>query len=137
MSESAETEPLLERIGGDAALEATVEAFYGRLVADEDLKKFFEGVPLSKLKNHQVRFLKLAFTKVPESIDVPKLMLDKHARLFAMGLNETHFDIVAGHLVGALESLSVPQPLIDEVVGIVGPLRPVFEEGAKKAAAAN
>jgi hypothetical protein len=57
------------------------------------------------------------------------------------GLDETHFDVVASHLVAALQSLNVPQPLIDEVVGVVAPLRAVFarnaEEQKAKAAAAE
>lgn len=51
-----------------------------------------------------------------------------HSRLIRdKGLGVAHFDLVAGHLVAALQQLTVPQPLIDEVVGVVGPLRPVFE----------
>ena len=34
-------------------------------------------------------------------VNVPKMMKEKHAKLFAIGLNETHFDLVVGHLVGA------------------------------------
>ncbi len=43
------------------------------------------------------------------------------------GLNASHFDKVAGHLVSTLQSLGVEKPLIDEVVAIVGPLRSIFE----------
>ena len=126
---------LLDRIGGDAALEAAVDAFYKRVIADQALAKFFDGTDVEKLKKHQFKFMKLAFTKIPESVDVAKILTDKHSKLFDMGLNATHFDLVAGHLVDALQSLSVPQNLIDEAVGIVGPLRAVFEAGAEAAAA--
>ena len=34
-----------------------------------------------------------------------------------------HFDRVAGHLVATLQSLGVAQPLIDEVVAGVAPLK--------------
>ena len=37
----------------------------------------------------------------------------------------------------ALEHLEVPKDLIDEAVAIVGPLRKVFEEGAKEHAQAK
>mmetsp|Transcript_1345 Transcript_1345/g.3389 ORF Transcript_1345/g.3389 Transcript_1345/m.3389 type:complete len:136 (-) Transcript_1345:562-969(-) len=124
---------LLERIGGDDALKAAVSAFYGRVLADERLQKFFEGVDPKKLEAHQFRFLKLALTKVPKSVNVLELIQTKHSRLFDMGLNETHFDMVAAHLVEALKSLGVSEEHINEIVGIVGPLRAVFEKGAQEA----
>ena len=124
---------LLERIGGDAALQQAVEAFYERVTADKNLEKFFEGADIHKLKKHQYRFLRMAFTKVPTLVNVPKMMKEKHAKLFAMGLNETHFDLVAGHLVGALKSLGVADELINEAFGTISPLRVIFEEEGAKA----
>uniref|UniRef100_A0A7S2EGC6 Globin family profile domain-containing protein n=1 Tax=Ditylum brightwellii TaxID=49249 RepID=A0A7S2EGC6_9STRA len=132
MSEG-KTATLLERIGGEPALEAAVDEFYKRLVADNTLKQFFEGISIENLKEHQRKFLRLAFTKIPESIDVEQFMLEKHQRLFCMGLNEKHFDSVATHFVETLQHLGVPKNLIDEAVGIIGPLRPIFEQGAAKA----
>ena len=134
MAEVAQTTTttLLDRIGGDAALEAAVDQFYARVVVDPKLSEFFEGADLAFLKQHQRKFMKLAFTKVPEGLDVPQFIMNKHERLFSMGLNEEHFDLVAGHLVATFQALQVKQPLIDEAVAIVGPLRGAFEEGAKR-----
>lgn len=82
---------------------------------------------------HQLKFFKIALTDIPKDLDVPALIMEKHLRLFKeKGLNETHFDIVATHLVETLQSLGVAQGLIDEVVTVVGPLRGVFEVGALK-----
>jgi len=78
--------------------------------------------------------MSIAFTKIPEDFDVANLIDAKHARLFDQGLDEADFDRVAGHLVATLKDMQVPQNLIDEVVGVVGPLRGVFEQGAVKAA---
>lgn len=47
--------------------------------------------------------------------------------LFHQGLDENDFDAVAGHLVGTLEKLGLEKEQIDEVVGVVGPLRGIFE----------
>jgi hypothetical protein len=80
--------------------------------------------------------MKLAFSQIPEDLDVPAYMLETHSRLFVtMGLNETHFDRVAVHFVGALTHLNVNQALIDEAVAVIGPLRSVFEAGAREQAA--
>jgi hypothetical protein len=81
---------------------------------------------------HQLNFFKLAFTEIPPDLDVGAMLLDKHLKLFEEGLNETHFDIVAGHFVAVLQHFGVSQPLIDEAAGVIMPLRPVFEQGGKK-----
>jgi len=124
---------LKERLGGEDALRAAVDLFYERLVADERLKPFFVSVNIKLLKWHQYNFMSIAFTEVPEDMDIPALIFAKHERLFQMGMNETHFDIVAGHFIETLKALGVAQPLIDEAVGVIAPLRPVFVEGAKEA----
>lgn len=123
---------LLDHIGGDAALGAAVDEFYKRVIADETLQIFFEGFPMDQLKEHQHKFMRMAFTKIPESIDVEKFMMKKHERLFLMGLGAEHFDSVAGHFVGTLQSLGVEQSLIDEAVDVIAPLRSVFETGAEE-----
>ena len=95
-------------------MQKAVEAFYERVTADKNLDNLFEGADIHKLKKHQYRFLRMAFTKVPTLVNVPKMMKEKDAKLFAMGLNETHFDLVVGHLVGALKSLGVADKLLNE-----------------------
>jgi hemoglobin len=105
------------------ALRATVDIFYERLIVDERVMFFFEGVSVSHLKRHQYKFLSVAFTEVPADMDLYQIMLDKHARLFLQyGLSDAHFDIVAGHLVATLQQLHVPENLIGEVFNILGPL---------------
>ena len=44
---TTETPTLLDRIGGEAALEAAVDQFYARVVIDPKLSHFFEGSDLS------------------------------------------------------------------------------------------
>lgn len=124
---------LFQRMGGIQAVKAVVEEFYTRLQQDEQVAEFFQAVSIAHLKRHQVEFLKIAFSHIPDTLDVNSLLLEKHKRLFQnMGLNETHFDIVAMHFVGACESHNVDASLIEEAVGIITPLRVVFEDGAKK-----
>jgi hemoglobin len=121
---------LADRMGGEDALKAAVAGLYTRILADSDLAPFFKGVDMTKQGSHQLRFFKVAFGHVPPSMNVPKLILDKHAHLFEMGLNEGHFDKVANHLVASLQELGVAQALIDEAVAAIGPLRVVFEQAA-------
>ena len=126
-NEETKREYLLDRLGGEAALKGVVYEFYGRMLEDDDLKRFFRGIDMKRLRDHQYKFMEIAFTSVPDDLDVAALIAEKHSTLFLRGLNEKHFDLVAGHLVATLEHLHVPQAQIDEVVAVVGPLRAVFE----------
>lgn len=77
--------------------------------------------------------MSIAFTEVPEDMDLVALIHTKHKRLFDEGLSEEHFDIVAGHFIDTLNHLGVKQMQIDEAVGVIAPLRPVFEKEAIEA----
>lgn len=128
-------ESVLHRLGGPAAVEATVDLFYDKVVRDAFLMPFFESTNLAALKVHQKHFMLLAFSNLLPSDDnhqVSAYLIKQHQRLFQMGLNETHFDRVAGHLVVSLHELQVKSTLIDEVVAILLPLRNSFQEGARK-----
>jgi hemoglobin len=121
-------EMLLDRLGGPAALKEAVYEFYGRILDDEQLAPFFQHTDMTKLRAHQYKFMEIAFTEIPQGLDVAKYLTDTHARLFEKGLNAKHFDLVAGHLVDTLKSLKVDQDVINDVVATVGPLRAVFDK---------
>jgi hemoglobin len=122
---------LLARLGGDAALCATLDIFYAETPRDPALSRFFAGVDLNRLKAHQHAFMTKALTEIPEGEDVGAYMTRGHARLVRdLDMDETHFDAVAAHLAGALAQLGVAAPLVEEVVGVIAPLRDVFEKNA-------
>jgi hemoglobin len=126
---------LLDRLGGTKVLDSLVDDFLGRVGSDAKLNGFFTGTDMTALASHQKRFLTLAFTKIPQSVDV--MIKNRHQHLFARGLHEGHFDLVAQHLEASMKSLLVDQAHIEEAMGIVAPLRVVFEEGAREAVNAN
>ena len=74
----------------------------------------------------------MAFTHIPDGYDVAAYMTKGHARLVREGLDETHFDVVAQHLVGALTAAGEPPELVAEAVGVVAPLRDVFKRNAEE-----
>ena len=117
---------LLYRLGGEDALEATIEEFYALILQDPELGSFFQGMSLKHLKLHQLRFMKMAFTHIPKYFDLSKYLYKSHERLFRKGLCEHHFDLVAGHLVAALNSMWVEQDVIDSILDLLGQLRVVF-----------
>jgi hemoglobin len=128
---------LFRALGGANAVKAVVGELYQRLLFDEVTAPFFKHSNMASLKMHQAAFLKIAFTAVPESLDVHTLMLTKHMHLFKEGLTEHHFDVVAGHFIASCRHLDIDQELIDEAVTVITSLRVVFEKGARKYGAGN
>lgn len=108
---------LFERIGGEAAVDAAVVKFYEKVLADNRIKHFFEGVDMKLQENHQKRFLTYAFGGSPEYSG--KNMRAAHKRLVdKMGLNDTHFDAVMENLAATLKELGVADDLIGEAASI-------------------
>ena len=112
---------LFDRVGGDAALEAAVELFYKKILADESLRDFFEGVDMDAQRAKQRAFLKFALGAGPEYTG--KSLAKAHASLVEKGLNDTHFDAVAGHLQDTLKELEVSDDVVQEVISVVAATR--------------
>ncbi len=87
------------------------------------------------LKKYQFNFLRYAFSDGRVGRYTGKPIYHAHKRLIEeLGLNTTHFDYVAENLVSTLNGLNVPQPIIDRVIGTVGPLRQIFDEATQELA---
>lgn len=108
---------LYEKIGGEPAVDAAVEKFYEKVLADDRIKHFFEGVDMKKQASHQKRFLTYAFGGAPNYSG--NSMRQAHKRLVEeMGLSDEHFNAVMENLGATLVDLGVPQELIAEAAGI-------------------
>ena len=93
---------------------AAVDIFYQKVLADPVVSHFFAHIDMEKQNNKLKAFLAYAFgAPIPYT---GKKMHEAHAH---MHIEEHHFNAVAGHLVATLQELQVPQELIDEVVMIV------------------
>ena len=108
-----EENTLFEKIGGMNAVNAAVDIFYKKVIADDTINHFFSNTDMSSQTGKMKAFLAYAFG-APLTY-TGKNMRDAHAN---MHLNEEHFNVVAGHLVATLNELNVDQQLIDEVVKI-------------------
>ncbi|MCB0333686.1 MAG: group 1 truncated hemoglobin [Bdellovibrionales bacterium] len=107
---------IFEQIGGEAAVNAAVDIFYRRVLSDDSISRFFEGVDMDEQRNKQKSFLTMVFGG-PNNY-TGKDMREAHARLVEDGLNEDHFNAVAGHLQATLEELNVPGELTDQVMAL-------------------
>ncbi len=107
---------LYEKIGGEKAVEAAVDIFYGKVINDPTLAPFFDGMSLDSQRKMQKSFLTVAFGG-PNKYS-GRGMRAAHARPVALGLTEIHFNNVAEHLQRTLMDLAVPYDLIQEAMGI-------------------
>ena len=110
---------IYDEIGGAPAVEAVVEAFYQRLLAEPDLMSYFEGRDMAKLKAHQRALVTVALGGTSEEYS-GRMMHPAHA-----GLAVTHqaFDKVLDHLTSALTDAGVPAVTTAKILAILQPLR--------------
>lgn len=107
---------LYERLGGEPAVNAAVDIFYRKVIADARINYFFFGVNISEQAAKQKAFLSMAFGGPHEYTG--RDMRRSHAKLVGMGMNDRHFDIVLDHLRSTLKQLDAPENLIQEVIDI-------------------
>jgi hemoglobin len=108
---------LYQRIGGQAAINAAVDRFYERVLADPLLSPFFSGVSMGRLKVHQFAFLSQTLGGPTQYTGAS--MGEAHAKL---AIEQKHFDSVAVHLIETLRELCVSEEIIGEVARAVTPL---------------
>ncbi|MBK8260411.1 MAG: group 1 truncated hemoglobin [Nannocystis sp.] len=104
---------IYEQIGGEPAMSAAVELFYRKVLSDEVIARFFEGVDMERQMGKQKAFLTMV-TGGPNNY-TGRNMRDAHAHLVKTGLSDVHFDHVVKHLGDTLLELGVPAELVAQV----------------------
>jgi hemoglobin len=112
---------LYERLGGAPAMQAAVDRFYRRMLKDERVARFFEGVDMHKQAEKQRNFLTMV-TGGPNHY-TGKDMRDGHAHLLKMGLNDSHVDAVIENLGSVLLELGASEADIKEVAALANSVR--------------
>ena len=116
LQEEISAQTLFDKLGGEAAVNAAVDIFYRKVLADYRINRFFDNSDMEKQAVKQKAFLTMAFGG-PNNYNGLD-MRTVHKPLVKMGLNDSHFDAVMEHLVGTLTELKVPQELIAQVDAI-------------------
>ncbi|MFC7047006.1 group 1 truncated hemoglobin [Halobacteriaceae archaeon GCM10025711] len=101
-------------IGGREAVEAVVTDFYDRVLSDERLVDYFEGMEMAELHAHQVQFIS-SVTGGPVEY-TGENMREAHAHL---GVTEADFEAVAAHLEAALRENGVRDANVQAVMAEV------------------
>ena len=107
---------LFSEIGGEGAVNAAVDIFYRKVLKDERINRFLEGVDMVKQAGKQKAFLTMAFGG-PHNY-TGEDMRKGHAHLVAQGLNDSHFDAVMENLGATLKELNVPDHLIAQAAAV-------------------
>lgn len=112
---------LYERLGGEKAVDAAVELFYRKVLADGRIARFFEGVDMDQQIAKQKSFLTMAFGGANNYTGLD--MRNAHKRLVEKGLNDSHVDAVIENLGGTLRQLGVGEKEVKEVAAIAESVR--------------
>jgi len=110
------SQSVYDKIGGEAAVNAAVDLFYRKVLADERINGFFENTDMDKQSAKQKAFLTMALGG-PNNY-TGEDMRKGHAHLVERGLNDSHFDAVMENLGATLKELGVPDDLIGEAAAI-------------------
>jgi hemoglobin len=113
---ATEKQSLYQQLGGSAAVDAAVDVFYRKVLTDDRVSAFFDGVDMDRQAAKQKAFLTMAFGG-PHNYSGAD-MRRAHAHLVARGLNDSHFDAVLELLGQSLAELNVAPNLIAEVAAI-------------------
>ncbi len=113
---------LFEKLGGKEAVEAAVDQFYDKVLADDRIKHFFTNTDMKKQRGHQKAFLTYAFGGMKSYNG--RNMRKAHEHLVKdMGLDDSHFDAVVENLATTLKELGVTDDLIQEVAAVAESIR--------------
>lgn len=112
---------LFEELGGEPAIEAAVDIFYRKVLSDERIARFFEGVDMDRQAAKQKAFLTMV-TGGPSRY-TGRDMRTGHAHLLKLGLNDSHVDAVLENLGSTLRELGVSEEKIAQVAALANSVR--------------
>jgi hemoglobin len=119
---------LYQRLGGKAAIDAAVDAFYVKVLADARVKHFFEEINLAAQHRKQKAFLSAALGG-----PLPWVGKDMRKAHEDLEIKEEHFKAIAENLIAVLQDLKVSQELIDQVIAVVATTKDDVLGRSKKA----
>lgn len=118
-----------DKIGGAPTVREAVDRFYTAVLDAPDLKPYFDGIDMARLKRHMVMLLcsVLGGPEVYEGHD----LADAHR---GMGITDEHYDQVGDILVKVLRDLGAPEEVVQNVVTVLGQVRGSIVEKPAEAA---
>jgi len=110
---------LYERLGGQPAIVAVVDDFVGNVAADQRINHFFGNTNIDRLKRLLVEQI-CAGSGGPCRYTGRSMQEAHHG----LGIGEANFAALGEDLVKTLNKFNVPQPEQQELLGLLGPMKP-------------
>ena len=107
---------IYEQIGGEAAVDAAVDAFYRKVLVDERISQFFDDVDMDRQSAKQKAFLTMVMGGPAHYTGLD--MRQGHLHLIARGLNDEHVNAVIELLGETLAELGVPAAIIAQIAAV-------------------
>jgi len=122
------TKSLYDRLGGKTAIVAVVDEFVANCAADARINKFFAATAADK--NRLATFKNNLVDQICEAAGGPckyqgKDMKSAHAGL---GISNADFNALVEDLTKALDKFKVGKTEQDQLLGVLGPMRPQIVE---------
>jgi hemoglobin len=108
---------LYETIGGNRTIWAATESFYRRVLADKDLRPFFESVDMAKLISGQSMFLSMLLGG--RVVYTGKELGAAHRQVRIQGLTDAHFDAFLRHFRASLDEVGVKPDKAEQVMKLL------------------
>ena len=112
---------MTDAMGGPAAIDVAVGVFYRKLLTDSTINHFFDNLDARMMKAMQKDFLIMAMGG--PSGYTARDVRTAHAHLLEKGLDDTHVEMVIGHLKATLEELHVPISVAAQILATAGDIR--------------
>jgi hemoglobin len=114
---------LYDRLGGKNAIVAVIDDFVGRAAGDDRINAKFGRTDVPRLKAMLVD--QVCAASGGPCTYTGRDMAETHS---GMGVTAGEFDALVADLVATLEQFNVPKPEQDELLGLLGPMRPDIVE---------
>ncbi len=112
---------LYDDLGGVAAVDKAVDLFYRRMLGDNRVARFFDGIDMNQQAAKQKAFLTMVLGGPNQYTG--KDMRTAHAGLVQRGLDDSHVDVVIEHLGGVLKELGASADQIAQVAALANSVR--------------
>nr|WP_230416404.1 group 1 truncated hemoglobin [Micromonospora tarapacensis] len=119
-----------ERIGGARSVQAAVELFYDRVLADPELAGYFAGVDMAGQRRHLALMLTVVLGGPNEYTG--RDLASAHQPL---NIPVAHYVEVGGHLTATLTQLGVPGDIITDVQAVLAQVQDQVVAGGNPAGA--
>ena len=104
---------LFERVGGQNTIDSLIDKFFDKVLIDERVKVFFEGIDTERLRNKEKSYW--AFTLGGESQYTGKTLGEAHRGLLDKGLDGKHFEAMIEIFSATLDEMDIPDELAREI----------------------